>query len=526
MRDTGELSAFVYVTVEKAPLYRAIMQAFVDAKERFVLHLRPGELRDALKAGVFQTPLGDGELEAALSQLRDWGNVEAHPDTAEVATVEEFYRPRSLYQLTRQGEAAERALRYYEQALHQRGELQAAALGDIVAHLRELQGLAVEPDPDEAKVHRAFRALRERFDELTERAQAFMGSLQRTVVLHGLAEKDLFAYKRTLVEYLERFVGELLISASTIGELIRELEHHTPGIERLLEIAGRRDMVDAFEPTEDQTRVAIKRWHLRWQGFRAWFIGSRERPSQANVLRSRARTAIPALLSAIAGMNDRRVLRSDRAADLRTLALWFSELDSDADAHRLWRAAFGLNSSRHLRIDEATLRGLEAVPVGPSRSWLDAPPIRIAPRLRATGRHTRRGRVNNVIDFSRDKEILRAAVALEAVQIEKARKRLATDHPTRLSAIGALDPAEFYLLLDLLGEALGSQEDASGNIETISADGTLRITLTATRDGCEAVILTSFGALRGPDYVVWIRDAFAVDDVAPVPASATRELSQ
>ena len=82
------------------------------------------------------------------------------------------------------------------------------------------------------------------------------------------------------------------------------------------------------------------------------------------------------------------------------------------------------------------------------------------------------------------------------------------------------------VIADLLGEALGLQEDASGNIETISADGTLRITLTATRDGGEAVIVTSFGALRGPDYVVWIRDAFAVDEVAPISTSATRELSQ
>jgi len=38
----------------------------------------------------------------------------------------------------------------------------------------------------------------------------------------------------------------------------------TPGIERLVEIAGRRDMVDAFEPAEDQTQVAIERWQLRW----------------------------------------------------------------------------------------------------------------------------------------------------------------------------------------------------------------------------------------------------------------------
>lgn len=514
MREHKALGVFTYITVEKAPLYRAIMHAFVDAKERFVLQVRPAELLEALVATSSERPT-ERELDGALSQLRDWKNLEAHPDTAEVTTVEEFYRPRSLYQLTRQGEAAERALRYYEESIERRGELQAAALGDILTLLRELQGLSAAAELDQGKVHRTLRSLRERFDELTERAQAFMGSLQRSVDLHGLAENDLFAYKRTLVDYLERFVGELLIMASAIGDAIVDLEARRPGVERLLEVAARRDIVDAFEPTEQQAAEAIESWRRRWTGFRAWFIGSRERPSQADVLRSRARTAIPSLLSAIAGMNDRRVLRSDRATDLKTLALWFSELDTDADAHRLWRAAFGLNSARHLRIDETTLRRLEAAPVGPAQSWLESPPIRIAPRLRATGRHTRRGRPSNVVDFSKDKVLLREAAELEAQQIEQARKRLARGGRTRLSEIGSLDPAEFYLLLDLLGEALAAH-DTGAAIDTVSSDGTLRITLAAPHDQSEAVILTSFGALRAPDYIVWIRDAFVGDGtVAP-----------
>ena len=52
---------------------------------------------------------------------------------------------------------------------------------DIRALLGELLMLAETPEPDEAKVHRTLRALRDRFDELTTRAQAFMSSLQRTI---------------------------------------------------------------------------------------------------------------------------------------------------------------------------------------------------------------------------------------------------------------------------------------------------------------------------------------------------------
>ena len=45
------------------------------------------------------------------------GTSKSHPDTADVATVEEFYRPRYLFQLTAEGEAAERAIAFYDEML-------------------------------------------------------------------------------------------------------------------------------------------------------------------------------------------------------------------------------------------------------------------------------------------------------------------------------------------------------------------------------------------------------------------------
>ena len=64
---------------------------------------------------------------------------------------------------------------------------------------------------------------------------------------------------------------------------------------------------------------------------------------------------------------------------------------ADADAHRLWRAAFGLASARHLTIDAHTLETRQEEPVPATTSWADAPPVWISPRLHATGHHQRRG---------------------------------------------------------------------------------------------------------------------------------------
>jgi len=46
-------------------------------------------------------------------------------------------------------------------------------------------------------------------------------------------------------------------------------------------------------------------------------------------------------------LNERRSGRSDRSADFRLLASWFAGCASDAEAHRLARAAFALNPARH-----------------------------------------------------------------------------------------------------------------------------------------------------------------------------------
>lgn len=538
---SGRLKCFAYVTADKAALYRAMMRVFTDAKARFALHLRPQEILAALQDPAFALPVevasgggpeSNGEtndwsgdcavvdaagVDAALNQLCQWGNLESHPDTADVATVEEFYRPRFLFQLTREGEAAERAIALFHEAIRQPGELQAAALGDIQALLAELAQLAESAEPDHGKVHRTLSSLRVRFEELTSKAQSFIGSLQRTIDLHGIGVDAFLAYKQSLIEYLERFIGELVIAAADIAARLERAEELN--VDRLLVIAARRDLADALSPTEDDHQAAVRLWLARWAGLRAWFIGRGDAPSQAEVLRARARSSIPALLSAVAGINDRRVARSDRSTDLRVLARWFAETDSEADAHRLWRAAFGLTPARHLLVDDDTLAERDGNPVAAQTSWLDAPPLEISPRLRASGRYARPGRSQSVIDFSAEKAMLAAAAALEAEQIAAARRRLAQGRRMRLSEIGKLDADEFHLFLDLLGEALASKILPTDTVDTMSTDGTLWISLAPTRDGAPAVIQTSMGTFAGEDHFLTVRDALARHGAPARPAA-------
>jgi uncharacterized protein (TIGR02677 family) len=497
-------AVFAHLNTEKAAQYRAILRVFAQAKTRFALQLRPQDVATHLHASNTNgaPPVDAAGIDAALQQLCAWGNLEAHPDTTDVATVDEFYRPRYQYQLTSAGAAAEQALAVFEESIQEPGELQSAALDDIRLLLQELARLTESAETDERHVHRTMTALRMRFDELTSKSQAFIGSLQRTIDLHGIDIEAFLAYKEMLIGYLERFIGELVVAADEIGDLLRRIDE-----DRLPDLLGqtaRRDLADALSPSTADYEAARELWRSRWDGLKAWFIGVDGRPSQAELLRARARASIPALLIAVAGINDRRLARSDRSADLRTLARWFAQTDSDADAHRLWRAAFGLAPARHLQINEETLDRFEARPISTNTSWLDAPPLRISPRLRKTGRHTRRGRLNHVIDRSREKALLAEAAETEARQIAAAQTRLAEHHPTRLSEIGDLEWDEFRLFLDLLGQALAAKVRDDETVEAVSGDGALRITLAPTGDDGIAVIRTSRGEFRGPDHFITI----------------------
>ncbi len=504
LRSTSrsDYNAFAHLTAEKSEIYRAVLNVFVEAKARFVIHLRPADVERQL-AERSARHADATAIEGTLQQLVAWGNLEAHPDTAEVSTVQDFWRVRNLYQMSPAGEAAEAALSVFEQSLKRPGELQAAALDDIRKQLSQVISLSYREDVDDAEVFNTFSLLRQRFEELTAQAQRFIGGLQRRMELQGLNVESFLAYKQRLIDYLERFLSHLVLAAHEIAMTIQSIDPER--IAPLLRRAAERELVDRLMATDEDRAAVQQAWHQRWQGLCAWFVGSERRPSQAEELRCAARAAIPSLVAAVTGINDRRSGRSDRTADLRALARWFAEAEDDQAAHRLWRCAFGLHSCRHLLIDGETLdqRGTEPVPSG--TSWIGAPPLRISPRLHVSGRYTARGRPLQVIDRSAERAKLAQQAAQEAQEILHWQQMLATGQRHRLSELGDLPDGAFQLLLDLLGDALAAKTGPHQAVSLTSSDGALRIDLEPTNDGAMAVIRTSSGALIGEEHYLTVR---------------------
>ncbi|MGJ3241655.1 MAG: TIGR02677 family protein [Opitutales bacterium] len=495
---------FAHLQADKAELYRAILELFVAEKEHFTIALRPGEILDALRRrdhGLFSEPSLD-EIESALGQLADWGNLEATPDQQDATTVEDFYRVKFLYQLSHAGEAAEHALAVFDEHLRRPGELQTAALHEIIELLEVVRTMADGDAPDPAKAHHHLRTLSERFAELTSRAQTFIRGVQRTVDLHEMNLEAFLAYKEKLIEYLERFLRELIVATNRIVHILLSVEGG--GLDALLRAAADRETVDALDRSPETVAAAEARWRERWQGLRRWFVNETG-PSQAELLRSRARSAIPALLATVSNLNDRRTRRTDRAADCLALARLFARAATEDDAHRLWRSAFGLHASRHLRIDPETLDARDQHREGPRTSWLEGVPLQISPRLRKSGRVAARGGARSIVDRRREREALERLAAEESRQIEAAREQLVRDRPLRLSEMQTLGPHAFDLFLDLLGEALNRKTHAAAEVETVSSDGSLRIRLALVDGGGIATLRTEHGDFQGRDHWIHIR---------------------
>ena len=496
MNDSADL--FRHVSAEKALFYRCIMDVFAAAKRQYRLQLRPDEV-----LAEARWPEGLPRIEdvnAALAQLAAWGNLESQPDTARVASLSDFYRARFLYRLSQGGEAVESALAVFAQLLRRRAELQTVALEDIASRLLALQALAEAAEPDSAKVHETLRDLVRVFESLADNAQAFMAGIARSIELQRADAGAVVTYKRRLIDYLERFIGDLVRRSDRIARLIVAL---SPRIDPLLQRIAEREARDAAPGDAQDAADAQARhwqaWRERWSGLRGWFLASDAAPPQAELLRARARSAIPQLLGAIAALNERRSGRSDRSADFRLLAGWFAACDDDAQAHRLARAAFALNPARHFALNPDPDAELPA-----STRWADAPPLQIHPRLREYGEATARGPLPKVRDRGDARAFLARQFAEESRQLEAARARLATGRPTRLSELGELDAPAFGLLLAVLGEALSEQAGPEASVERLSADGLLHLRLQPLGSHTRARIVTPQGVFAGRDHLITI----------------------
>jgi uncharacterized protein (TIGR02677 family) len=296
-------------------------------------------------------------------------------------------------------------------------------------------------------------------------------------VLHAPAlDPDRFqAFKAETVAYLTTFIDDLGTLATAICAKLAEWaalpgQQVTTALERAGAASGQRDLERPDRNIAAEYAAAARG---RIAGIAAWFIGADGSAPRSRALSAAANSAVLGILSAAERLREQLTRPSSRAEDLTILARLFALAPTDEDAHELWRAAFGLSSSRHVTQSQP-----DDEKTASSVSWWDAPAIEVPASLRTTGRAAAVRRATRIPNNAAAKR--HAAMAerrrAEAADAEVAGLLALSERP--LSQFPRLTPAAFDLLLTLIEIALRATPDVHGLHTAVSRDGRYRVTMT------------------------------------------------
>ena len=480
------LRVFSYAVADKAGMYVAVVDALMEAKERFRLQLRPGELVRHLADPAITVE----EVSDALEALCAWGNVSRFYDPAAPETLDQFYAKRFLYQLTEAGVAAHEGIRAVRRVGLDSGRLSGVLLPAIAVGLRAIQAEAGAQPADPTRLYGLFINLFNSFKELADNAARYMDALSVEMTLIATDDASFLAYKRAVFAYLDEFVARLSERVPEIAAVIIALDTE---IHALIDLAAKADEAPVRDGEDEGVRRSFAE---RWSGVRAWFVTARpDEASIADSLRLAMLDAINRILAAVDRLHERHLRRVSREADFTQLARWFATMDGD-DAALLWDQAFGLWRPRHFTEpagDEQDDR---------NRSFWDAAPAEVAPRLRASGTRAGPGRPARAASYREAKSAGLAAVREAHRQAELALARLADRAPLRLSDLAFVDPHEFAALLSIVDAALAAAPDRHG-VRTAST-ALVTVTLRPMPAHATAEIRTPAGRLRCADAVLEI----------------------
>lgn len=428
----SKLRALRAATEEGAPRYLAILDVFVEARDRYQVEVSTTQIAETLTTWGVDTD----NLDAALNQLSDWGNLTWSQDTSRVARLEDFRRRQALWQLTTAGHAAHQAVLAVLDADDSQGSLQRTLLRDIREGLAQLADAIRAADAD--VVYLRLRDLDGALGDLAANARDFHASIASLRREHDVDPERFAAYKHQLIDYLEQFLSHLSTQREHVARAVGDVE--ALGIDRMVALAAQGDDSGGFFDDSD----AEQRWRGRWAGLASWFVHRPGQPSGADDLEAATTAAIRDLLSLL-----RRVVESSRrpitrASELIHMARWFRRLDSDDAAAALFDAAFGLGRPLHLGghpPDTETTRA--------TTSWRAAPPVPVPITLREHGRRASPGRPAPAADFARAKAELRAEHAAH----QAARARAAAQLTARPIQGRVLSDPEVAVLFELLDRA-------------------------------------------------------------------------
>ncbi|HEY1616100.1 MAG TPA: TIGR02677 family protein [Streptosporangiaceae bacterium] len=441
--DGSRRALFRYLTAAESAEYIAIMDLF---SATLLTDLSAAELAGQLaERGV---EVSRDTAETRCRQLADWGNLVPSIRDARVATVAEYIRSRSRYQVSKLGGRVHRQAVEILHASDGAREVARELLGQIMQSLGRILAMlsgdragggTLDAEALAGEVTTVFSNQRLFTDSVRDFYAYLAGILSR----YDLAGAEYAQFKELLLVYIDLITADVSRHAPAVA--------HQAGL--VLAQADRvlhelTTLPGLTSPDGTQVERAQGRTRADWEELAAWYDASRG-ASGPEQLRAAAGQALGQLITNAKRLLDSSGTGFSRRADFLRLARWFAVAD-DERAHRLYDAAFGAYPARHLLFgpDEPDPRA------GPTTSWWHAEPVPVPVSLRERGDRTMRGRTSRVPDPTADRLRLTAEAAREAEQRKAAAAELALAGALHGATIS---PAARDLLLDLVGMLLAQQ---------------------------------------------------------------------
>lgn len=507
--DLDRLDLYRYATADDPAVrgqYIAIMGLFADT---LLTDLSAAEVAAQLAERGVGLALDD--VETRCRQLEGWGNLVRSVRDSRVATVADFLRSRSRYQVSKLGGRVHRQVGDLLRATTGVRDVARELLGGMVETLDRIQTRlsdatgSVDAEALAADVTTLFTSQQ----LFTDSVRDFYAYLHQVLSRYDLVGDEYAAFKELLLSYVDLITADVARHSPAVAARAAALIDH---LDTLLEVLA--TLPTMTSPDGSPAERLPGRTRADWEEFAAWYGGhdGRSGPQQ---LRAAAEQALGQLLA-----NAKRMLAAagtgvSRRGDLLRLARWFADADTTAEtekAHRLFAAAFGVYPARHLLLgpDEVSPRA------SASTSWWDADPVDVPVSLRERGDRAARGRTARVPDVAMEREIQLAEARAERERDEAA--------AAELIAAGVLDrvriaPAARDMALDRLGELLAMGQDDSDALEWVDTD--LGFILHARRAPARSSVIHALDGDLTIDGL--ILEVTAIDSVASgsAPGAAT-----
>ncbi len=452
---------FRYLGGEEWQEYRAILGVF--AGTFFAEFSAEDVAADPAVAGSGVDP---DVVAGRLESLRRWGNLTVSSSIGMPASLDDYYRRRNRYLITRAGQEVHELVEGVLAGVDEIGDVQAGRLRDLHRTLGELAeqleaGAGAEELAD--RVRRIFD-LHERFtSELTQ----FFAELNQWQNRYDLDAAEVQLFATVLVGYVSEKLSEIERMTRPIA---RSLEAILDRLDDLLPVL-RGGLAARVDDAGLAASVAVRRLKGTdtedWEHLAAWFRPPPGRPSRLDQLTRQAVAAVRTLTANVTRLSRAGLGAASRRADFAKLAGFFDRATSGEEAHRIASAAFGLGSCRRI----GALGADADDPVPTVTPWREAPRATVAVSLRVRGDRSQRGTATPL----RDRRTERAWIAQRRERERVAREAVAAGLLGCAGDDGLLDGAQlsvasFTLLRDLVGRS-GHGHSPGAAVRAVTADG-------------------------------------------------------